>query len=161
MSLVIVVGNPRTASRTRVAAEQLAADLSAEPPRVIDLAALGPGAIGAPEAAPLMVAQAVRDAAEARILIVATPVYKASFTGLLKLFLDRFGPGGLQDAVAVPVLVGAAPAHLALADLQLRIVLGELGAALPAPSLLAEERELPAIADLTAAWVKRHGGRLA
>ncbi|GLZ80661.1 FMN reductase [Actinorhabdospora filicis] len=160
MSLVIVVGNPRTASRTRVAAEQLAADLSADPPRVLDLAALGPGAIGATEATPA-VSQAVQDAAGARLLLVATPVYKASFTGLLKLFLDRFPPGGLDGAVAVPVLIGAAPAHLALADLQLRIVLAELGAALPAPSLLVEERELPAIADVTASWVKRHGGRVA
>ncbi len=42
------------------------------------------------------------DAAQAELVVVASPTYKASYTGLLKLFLDRFGAGLL--AVHSPTL---------------------------------------------------------
>ena len=63
-----------------------------------------------------------------RLLVLATPTYKASYTGLLKLFLDVFPAGSLSSTVVMPLIVSGGPAHRHLGDLQLRPVLSELGA---------------------------------
>jgi FMN reductase len=42
--------------------------------------------------------------AAADIAIFASPNYKASYTGLLKAFLDRYGNNGLAGVTAVPVM---------------------------------------------------------
>ena len=39
-------------------------------------------------------------------MIVASPTYKATYTGLLKLFLDRIAGGALAGVTAVPVMLG-------------------------------------------------------
>ena len=54
------------------------------------------------------------------------PTYKATYTGLLKLFLDRFATDGLRG-VAVPLMLGAGPAHALAPELTLRPVLTEIG----------------------------------
>ena len=90
-------------------------------------------------------------------MVVATPTYKASFTGLLKLFLDTFAAGSLSRTVVVPLVVSGGPAHRHLADIQLRPVLSDLGAVAPAPSLLLEESELPELEDLVRTYAQEHG----
>lgn len=52
------------------------------------------------------VAEAVESASAAGVLIVATPIYRATYTGALKAFFDRFPPGALTTTVVV--LVGTA-----------------------------------------------------
>lgn len=55
---------------------------------------------------------------------------------VLKLFLDQFAGGtGLQNVVAVPLMLGAGPAHAMAPDMFLKHVLVELGAITPAPGL--------------------------
>lgn len=94
----------------------------------------------------------MRAATAADVLIVATPTYKASYTGLVKVFLDLIPGKGLAGTVVVPVTVAAAPTHRSLADLQLRPVLTELGATVPVPSFLIEERELGDLLQLADRW---------
>ena len=43
----------------------------------------------------------------ADLVVVASPTYKATYTGLLKLFLDRFAGGTGLRGVAVPLMLGA------------------------------------------------------
>ena len=43
--------------------------------------------------------------------MVASPTYKASYTGLLKSFLDWFGTTDLDGVTVVPVMVGAGLQH--------------------------------------------------
>jgi FMN reductase len=45
------------------------------------------------------------------VLVVASPTYKATYSGLLKAFLDRLATGSLAGKTAVPVLLGGAPNH--------------------------------------------------
>ena len=52
--------------------------------------------------------------------------YKGTYTGLLKVFLDRF-EARPRSTVAVPLMLGAAPAHALAAEVTLRPVLAELG----------------------------------
>src|SRR5687768_2988829 len=51
------------------------------------------------------------DAASADIVIVASPTYKASYTGLLKAFLDRYPGRGLAGVNAIPLMTAGDPAH--------------------------------------------------
>lgn len=133
MKTVVVVGNPKPNSRTRDAAVRLAALLGAQDPDVIEVSALGPGLLGwgDPE-----VQAAVQTVAGADLAIFASPTFKATYTGLLKLFLDQFSTGeGLRGVTAVPLMLGAGAAHALAADLLLKPVLVELGATTPAPGL--------------------------
>lgn len=133
MNVVAVVGNPRPGSRTRAAAELVVERLTgAGPSAVIDVAKLGPGLLGwgDPE-----VAAAKETVTNADALVVASPTYKATYTGLLKLFLDQFGQGELRQLPTFPVMLGASPHHALAPELTLRPVLVEIGASCPAPAL--------------------------
>jgi FMN reductase len=79
-------------------------------------------------------------------VIVASPTYKASFTGVLKCFLDQFPTNGLAGVVAIPLMLGAGPRHALAPELTLKPVLVELGATCPtrAVYLLDSESNDPA-----------------
>ena len=72
-------------------------------------------------------------------MVVASPTYKASYTGLLKLFLDRFAGGTGLRGLAVPLMLGAGPAHALAAEVHLRPVLTELGATVPGRALFVPD----------------------
>ena len=87
---VAVIGNPKVHSRTRHAAELVTAAMTGSPPEVvIELSELGPGLLGWGDPAVAEAKKHVLDAGE--LLVIATPTYKGTYTGLLKLFLDQFG----------------------------------------------------------------------
>jgi FMN reductase len=134
VTVTVVVGNPKPASRTRDAAALLAEALSGRAPdAVVDVVDLGPGLLGWGDPA---VAEVVRTVATSQLVVVASPTYKASYTGLLKLFLDQFATDeGLAGVVAVPLMLGAGPAHALAPDLLLKPVLVELGATCATPGL--------------------------
>jgi FMN reductase len=128
----VVVGNPRPGSRTLAAALHVAAELTGEEPGlVVDLATLGPALLDWQDPA---VADLVTAVGEADLVVVASPTYKGTYTGLLKLFLDRFSTDGLRG-VAVPLMLGAGPLHALAPELSLRPVITEIGATVPARSL--------------------------
>ena len=96
---------------------------------------------------------------DAHVLVVATPAYKGSYTGLLKLFLDTLAGDGLRETVVVPVVTAGSPVHATMTDLHLRWVLGELGGSLPVPSVVLTERDLKAhddVADAVGGWRDAH-----
>jgi len=66
--------------------------------------------------------------AEADAVIIASPVYKASYTGVLKTFLDLLPQKGLADKIVTPLFLGGTIAHLLAIDYSLKPVLGALGA---------------------------------
>lgn len=61
-------------------------------------------------------------------LIVATPIYKAAYTGVLKAFLDILPQKALVDKVVLPIATGGTIAHFLSIDYGLKPVLSELGA---------------------------------
>ncbi|MGB4777823.1 NADPH-dependent FMN reductase [Microbacterium sp.] len=65
------------------------------------------------------------------MLVVASPTYKAAYTGLLKAFLDRYDSGGLGGVTAIPILTIGSPAHALAVEHTLRPLLVELGASVP------------------------------
>lgn len=66
--------------------------------------------------------------AEADAVIVVSPVYKASYTGVLKTFLDLVPQKGLAGKIVLPLFMGGSLAHLLSIDYALKPVLSVLGA---------------------------------
>ncbi len=97
--------------------------VGSEPDLVVDLAELGARLLDWQD--PGLV-DLVAEVGAADLVVVASPTYKATYTGLLKLFLDRFATDGLRG-VAVPLMLGAGPAHALAPELTLRPVLTEIG----------------------------------
>ncbi|MBF4621166.1 NADPH-dependent FMN reductase [Clavibacter sp. VKM Ac-2542] len=153
MSTVIVVGNPKPASRTRAAAEDLVERLGIGPAEVIEVSELGPGLLGWGDPT---VAAAVARVQAADVAVFASPTYKAAYTGLLKLFLDQFAGGtGIEGVVAIPLMLGAGPHHALAADLTLKPVLVEIGGICPTPGLFrldSASADDPALDAWTARW---------
>lgn len=133
MDITVVVGNPKPRSRTWDAAHRVAEGLGTPAADAVDVVDLGPGLLGWGDPA---VRAAVERVAASDVVVVASPTYKATYTGLLKLFLDQIATGdGLEGVVAVPLQLGAGPAHALAPELHLKPVLVELGATVPAPAL--------------------------
>ncbi|MCR6704537.1 MAG: NAD(P)H-dependent oxidoreductase [Cellulomonas sp.] len=160
-TVVVVSGNPREGSRTLGAARQVAAAIAAhvdgQVAAPIDLAAFADEILAADHPR----ADAARTAlAGADVAVVATPVYKASYTGLLKAFLDLYGPDGLAGVVVVPLVVSGTPAHALVGEVHLRPVLVELGAVVPTRSLSITEADLSDLSPVVDAWLARGGEAL-
>lgn len=135
----VVVGNPRPGSRTLAAATHLATELTGHPPEVsIDLATVGGRLLDAdaPEVDAL-----VAEVRRSDLVVVASPTYKAAYTGLLKAFLDRFAADALRGRVAVPLMLGGGPAHALAPEWALRPVLTAIGASVVLPGLFVVDRE--------------------
>jgi FMN reductase len=74
------------------------------------------------------IVEASAKVAEADGVFVATPVYKASYTGVLKAFLDLLPQKGLDQKVVLPLAVGGTISHLLSIDYALKPVLSVMGA---------------------------------
>lgn len=156
----VVVGNPKPRSRTLAVARHVAraatvaAGLDDPDDLVVDLADLGPRLFdwSSPD-----VRDAVDAVAACSLLVVASPTYKATYTGLLKSFLDWFGTTGLSGVSTVPVMVGAGPAHALAVEVHLRPLLVEIGATLPTRGLYVLESDLPRLEEVVAEWTKEAG----
>jgi SsuE family FMN reductase len=61
-------------------------------------------------------------------VVVTTPVYKAAYSGLLKVFLDLLPQYALKGKTVLPLATGGTPAHVLVIDYALRPVLTSLGA---------------------------------
>jgi FMN reductase len=146
----IVVGNPKPRSRTFESANHLVDRLTGAAADVsVDLIDLGSELLdGSSE----LVADAVAELRTCDLLVVASPTYKASITGVLKLFLDRVEAGGFRGTTAVPLMLGGDLRHSLAPEVFLRPILVELGLICPAPGLfLLDSAHLAS--DRLGAWL--------
>lgn len=74
------------------------------------------------------ISQAAQAIAAADLVIVGTPIYKAAYSGLLKVFLDLLPPDALRGKTVLPLATGGSAAHLLALDYALKPVLSALGA---------------------------------
>ncbi|HZG06119.1 MAG TPA: NADPH-dependent FMN reductase [Streptomyces sp.] len=131
MSTILALsGSPSRDSRTALLVEQAIIRLSATGydadhlvVRELPAADLLAGRADAPR-----LRDALDQVAAADGLIVATPVYKASYSGLLKAFLDLLPQAGLAGKTVLPLVTGGSIAHVLSLDYALRPVLAALGA---------------------------------
>ena len=80
-----------------------------------------------PQQLPAEVGQAYAKLAAAEVIVVGTPVYKASYTGLLKHFFDLLDPKILAGRVAILAATGGSDHHSLVLEHQLRPLLSFFG----------------------------------
>lgn len=138
-SVAVVVGNPKPRSRTYQASHLVAERLAGRPADLsIDLADVGEALLDWSDSS---VTDLVTAIAASDLAVFASPTYKASYTGLLKLFIDRIGGGALAGVTAIPLMLGGHWQHALAPELLLKPVLVEVGATCPTAGLFLLETE--------------------
>jgi FMN reductase len=151
--IVVVSGNPRPGSRTSVLASAVGEALGGAA-TVVEVGALGTGLLTPGDAATAAAVTAIR---EAGVLVVATPTYKGSYTGVLKVLLDQLPANALAGKRAVPVVTAGVAPQAAAAAALLSQLLTELGAEV-APALPVVEADLPESTVIAEKYAALHGG---
>jgi FMN reductase len=153
MQLAIVVGNPKHASRTlkvaQAVADRVGAGLDIERTLTVDLAEYGHRLF---EATDEHLSELNAAVARSDVLVIATPTYKGTYTGLLKAFLDRYPNQGLAGVTAIPIMTAGSPTHAMAIDVMLRPLLVELGASVPTAGLFFLMSQMGELDELVDEW---------
>jgi len=151
MKIAVVVGNPKAGSRTLKVALAVGRRLQggSPDPLVVDLADHASELFAADSPA---IDGLLHSVASSDVVVVASPTYKATYTGLLKAFFDRYPNDGLARTVCIPVMTGAAPIHALAPEVHLRPLLVELGASTPTRGLFVTEQQFDELDGVVAAW---------
>ncbi|HAR53323.1 MULTISPECIES: NAD(P)H-dependent oxidoreductase [Roseovarius] len=128
--IVALAGSPSPVSTTGRVLERILSDLNmsfeTELIQLVDIPADDLFAPEIPSGGRMDKALAAIEAADA--IIVGTPIYKASLSGMLKSFIDRMPQYGLAGKVVLPVGTGGSLAHALALDYALRPILQSMGA---------------------------------
>lgn len=145
MSLLLIAASPSPVSRSgallAAAGERL--KLLGQPTRTLNLRDLPAASLLQAETGDPAIAQALRLVQEARVVVLATPIYKAAYSGLLKVFLDLLPQDGLRGKLVWPLASGGSAAHLLALDYALGPVIAALGARELADPVYATDSQLP------------------
>lgn len=130
MNIVGISGSPSLRSRSNwlLQLAQTRLEHVARRNDAIAVRALDPAALLGADARSASIRAALERIASADLVIVATPIYKAAYSGLLKLFLDLLPQDGLRGKTVLPLATGGSLAHLLALDYALKPVLSALGA---------------------------------
>ncbi len=157
MEVTVLVGNPKPRSRTREVAEAVADRIvertGARRAETIDLCDHSDAIFRWPDE---QMAELNERVAASDVVVVASPTYKAAYTGLLKAFLDRYPNNGLAGVSAIPVMTGAAPEHAMSVDTSLRPLLVELGASVPTGGLFFVMDQMDRLQETVDQWADRN-----
>jgi FMN reductase len=141
-SVVGVSGSPSAASKSRRVLEDVLTSLgeAGASTTLVDLAALPADALlGRRTSADVQ--EALASVASADVVAVSTPVYRATYSGLLKVFCDLFAPGALVGKVAIPIATGGGPAHALCIDHGLRPLLASVGGVVVSAGIYGTDAE--------------------
>jgi len=139
-------GSPNTSSRSRALLELALAALErqgAGPGRLVDLATLpSDGLLARRQDA--VVSDAIQSVVDAVIVVVSTPIYRATYSGLLKVFFDLLPQDALARKVAIPIATGGGSGHLLAVDHGLRPLLASVGALVVATGVYGTDAQFRA-----------------
>jgi FMN reductase len=150
--VVVVSGHPHPGSSTlRLATEvgeRIAKSRGDAAFVTVDVAELGPGLLMSDSAA---TAAALLEVQDATLLIVATPAYRGTYSGALKVLFDQLPANALAGVLAFPVVTADLQVQADAAEAFLARLLSELGADVVDFGLTATGAELAdpaAVAEL-------------
>jgi FMN reductase len=144
MSVLLIAGSPSERSRTAALLRAVGERLSLRGAQVSELRVrdLSPQALLLADFSHPSVLQATAQVAAADVLVVATPVYKAAYSGVLKVFLDVLPQDALKGKTVLPLATGGSPHHMLALDYALRPVLQSLGAKNILPGIYATDAQV-------------------
>ncbi|MDB5731555.1 MAG: ssuE, partial [Variovorax sp.] len=143
-TVLLIAGSPSLPSRSTVLLEAVGERLARRGARIERLA------VRELPSQPLLraewdhpaIRQAMAQVEEARAVVVATPVYKAAYSGTLKVFLDLLSQNALKGKTVLPLATGGSPHHMLALDYALRPVLQSLSARHILPGVYATEAQI-------------------
>lgn len=129
-SIVVLEGSPSATSKTAAVLDLIALRLvdRGHQVRTVAVRELPPAALLAADTSDLAIADVMNVIAEARGLVVASPVRQAGYTGLLKVLLDLLPQHALADKAVFPLITSDSAAHGLVLEYALRPVLTSMGA---------------------------------
>jgi FMN reductase len=160
-SVSVVVGNPKPQSRTLKVATTLVEHLltpGSYEMTVIDLADHASEIFTWPSEE---MAALNAKVADSDLVVFASPTYKATYTGLLKAFLDRYPAGGLEGVVAIPLLTIADGTHTMAPTHNMAPLLVELGAVVPGRGFAFVSSQMDKLDEITAAAAASYRANIA
>lgn len=144
MSALLIADSPSERSRSAALLDAVSQRLHARGALVdrIHIRDLSPQALLLADFGHPTVVAATDQVAKARVLVVATPVYKAAYSGVLKVFLDLLPQTALKGKTVLPLATGGSPHHMLALDYALRPVLQSLGAKHILPGIYATDGQV-------------------
>lgn len=149
MSVLLIAASPTQPSRSAALLDAVGQRLQARGAHteLLSLRELEPRALLLADTRHPDIAQAVAQVASAQVVVVATPVYKAAYSGVLKVFLDLLAQTALQGKTVLPLATGGSPHHMLALDYALRPVLQSLSAKHILPGIYASDAQITATAQ--------------
>ena len=144
MTVLLIAGSPSERSRSAAlldAAGQRLAGRGAHLDQV-HIRDLSPQALLLADVTHRSVSQAIDQVARAQAIVVATPVYKAAYSGFLKVFLDLLPQSAFKGKLVLPLATGGSPHHMLALDYALRPVLQSLSARHILPGIYATDAQI-------------------
>lgn len=149
MSIILLGGSPSPNASTSRLLQHVGEKLALHGRRVtrIEARELDPQALLAADCGDPGIARVLALVAAAEALVVATPVYKAAYSGLLKAVLDLLPQDGLAGKLVLPLASGGSQSHMLALDYALRPVLASMAPRSILPSIYATSDQLGRHAD--------------
>ena len=144
MSVILLGGSPAPHSSSSRLLQHIGERLALHGQRVsrIEVRDLSASALLSLDTDEPSVARALAAVRQADAIVVATPVYKAAYSGLLKAFLDLLPQDGLAGKLVLPLATGGSQSHMLALDYALRPVLASMSARFILPSIYATSDQL-------------------
>jgi FMN reductase len=149
MTVLLIAASPTQSSRSAALLDAVGQRLQARGAHLerLPLRELEPRALLLAEHKHPNIAKALAQVASAQVVVVATPVYKAAYSGLLKVFLDLLAQTALQGKTVLPLATGGSPHHMLALDYALRPVLQSLAARHILPGIYACDAQITSTAQ--------------
>jgi FMN reductase len=144
MSVLLIAGSPSERSRSAALLDSVSQQLRLRGVTIerLHIRDLSPQALLLGDTAHRTIAAAIDQVARARAIVVATPVYKAAYSGVLKVFLDLLSQTALKNKTVLPLATGGSPSHMLALDYALRPVLQSLSARHILPGVYATDSQV-------------------
>ena len=144
MSVLLIAGSPSERSRSVGLLEEAGRRLAQRGALVTRLRVrdLSPQALLLADVGNRSISHALDQVAAAQVVVISTPVYKAAYSGVLKVFLDLLPQTGLKGKTVLPLATGGSPNHMLALDYALRPVLQSLGVKHVLPGIYATDAQV-------------------
>lgn len=130
-SVLLIAGSPSRQSRSAALLDSVAERLLLQKNLTVDrlnIRELSASALLLADWDHPSIVAAIAQVARPHAVVVATPVYKAAYSGVLKVFLDLLPQTALKDKTVLPLATAGSLHHMLALDYALRPVLQVLSA---------------------------------
>jgi FMN reductase len=144
MPVLLIAGSPSERSRSAALLDSVRQRLLLRGVTVerLHIRDLSPQSLVLADTAHRTISAAIDQVSRARAIVVATPVYKAAYSGVLKVFLDLLSQTALKNKTILPIATGGSPHHMLALDYALRPVLQSLSARHILPGVYATDSQV-------------------